>query len=229
MQMTLVNYKKTKKKFYNNYIYKVSLIIDGSGALRYYSFPELLDLLVHQDKISENSRGYRENIKIKFVSKANIWFAMLNTLMSFEGKYSKRMEGDILDIYTNEESLYSSLCKQFPDQIRIRFQPEKGMEQILLDSEKQIFVSDIPHGIYNYKVFLTPFKVTGDRKKLCDWMETQIPKITFTPSVKKWCLQNNSNWDRRYIYVDTEATLLMLRLRSSDMIGQVHKFIKSDK
>jgi len=37
------------------------------------------------------------------------------------------------------------------------------------------------------------------------------------------------NWDRRYILVDNEKTLLMIKLHSPDAIGTVYKYEIVDK
>ena len=68
-----------------------------------------------------------------------------------------------------------------------------------------------------------------ERTKLADWLELQVPKITFSNSIKKWVLQTRENWDRRYIYIDNDQTLLMIKLRSPELIGKVFKYVKTDK
>jgi predicted NAD/FAD-dependent oxidoreductase len=102
----------------------------------------------------------------------------------------------------------------------------------MLDEEKKIFVKEIPHGIYNYQAYLHPHKLTSsqtERTQLADWLELQVPKITFSNSIRKWVLQTQENWDRRYIYIDNEQTLLMIKLRSPELIGKVFKYVKTDK
>jgi hypothetical protein len=55
------------------------------------------------------------------------------------------------------------------------------------------------------------------------------PGIKISDTVKTWFMVTNWNWDRRYIYVATEADLLMLKLRSSDVVGSVFKYEIVDK
>jgi hypothetical protein len=106
------------------------------------------------------------------------------------------------------------------------------MEQEMLDEERKIFVNEIPHGIYNYQAYLQPHKLSSnisERTQLANWLELQVPKITFSKSVRKWVLNTQENWDRRYIYIDSEQTLLMIKLRSPELIGKVFKYVKTDK
>jgi hypothetical protein len=37
------------------------------------------------------------------------------------------------------------------------------------------------------------------------------------------------NWDRRYVLVEDEGTLLMLKLRNPEVMGSVYNYVLSDK
>jgi hypothetical protein len=161
------------------------------------------------------------------------WVDLVFFIDSFEkDQWTKRLEGDYIDLYTNNLDFYNGLCEKFPNRIAKRYQPPAGLEQEMLDEEKKIFVKEIPHGVYNYQAYLHPHKLTenlNERTKLADWLELQVPKITFSKSIRKWVLQTRENWDRRYIYIDNDQTLLMIKLRSPELIGKVFKYVKTDK
>ena len=67
------------------------------------------------------------------------------------------------------------------------------------------------------------------KELLLDWMKKQSPKITCSPSVQRWFLDTDWNWDRRYVLVEDESTLLMFKLRAADVIGRIYKFVVCDK
>ena len=228
--MELPTPKKTKKKFYNKFIYKVSLDLPGATALRYYSIDQLLKLDV--EKYANDQYPYKYN-NLKDFEKVKLTWIKLEQILSSVKKqeWMKRLEGNILDFYTNNLDLYNNLCNEFKEIVIVRFQPKKGFEKRLLDSNKLIFVDKIPHDRYHYKVFLNPHKIKSKQEKLSiiEWFKNQVPNITFTESIQRWILQTDQNYDRRYIYVNNEQTLLMLKLRAPMLMGDVYNYIKSDK
>jgi len=56
-----------------------------------------------------------------------------------------------------------------------------------------------------------------------------VPRVTCTPAVEKWFLITDWNWDRRYILVEDDQTLLMMKLRNADVVGKIYNFVISDK
>lgn len=228
--MKLPTAKKTKKKFYNKFIYKVTLDIPGCGALRYFSLSDVLNVSIENIRTHQ---PWKERLVQVLVDHREEWAELVLFIESFDKKeWGKRIEGDSLDIYTNNTSLYNGLCENFVSRVTRRFQPPAGLEQEMLDEEKKIFVKEIPHGTYNYQAYLYPHKLgtsLTERTKLADWLELQVPKITFSKSIRNWVIQTKENWDRRYIYIDNEQTLLMIKLRSPQLVGKVFKYIKTDK
>jgi hypothetical protein len=71
--------------------------------------------------------------------------------------------------------------------------------------------------------------IREDKNKYIDWIKTQDPRITCTPALEKWFINTDWNWDRRYVLVEDEATVLMMKLRNTEVVGTVYKFVISDK
>ena len=218
--------KKTKKKFYNKYIYKVSLNIPGISGLRYYELPKFLEICQTQKILSSPDLTWRDRIMNEMIKNKNVWAKLIPYLNTVEKEtYSKRLEGDFIDLYTNDKAFYEGLCNNFSEYVRLRFQPPKGMETEMLEEEKKIFVKKLPYDVYGYRAYLHPHKIAReDKKQLVNWMANQKPKITFTNAIQTWLLNTDQNWDRRYIYIDNEQTLLMIKLRSPNLLGQVFKY-----
>lgn len=225
MSEKLQTAKKTKKKFYNKYIYKISLSIPGTSALRWYDFTQLLDLCI-ADPSSSREHTWRKRAISDVIDHKEIWINLIITLNSFDNKsFSKRIEGDSVDFYTNDLKLYNDLSNKFADHVRIRFQPKEGTEKTLLASEKEIFVNNLPYGKYQYRAYLKPHKLdAASRLSVANWLVKQQPKITFTDSIKKWLIQTSENWDRRYIHVLDDKTMLMIQLRAPQLVGKVFKY-----
>jgi hypothetical protein len=137
----------------------------------------------------------------------------------------------MMDIYTNDREFYEELSTKFKDAIVQRFEPDEIYVD-LLDNPKTIICDKLPHNKYNFRVYLLPHKLAGDRdakQKFIDWLIAQSPKITCTPAVQQWFLKTDWNWDRRYVLVEDEGTLLMMKLRNSDVVGTVYNYVVTDK
>jgi len=229
MTVQLPTIKKTKQKFYNKFVYKISLSILGSDILRYYSADNILNeniLTTPVNNTSNETWRYKDDILAQAHSNKKQLLDFIFLINSYDRKsYQIRLEGKNLDLYTNEDDLYHKLCNDYADAVTKRWAPEKGKKQEILDSNRKIFVTHLPHKKYNYKVFLHPHKITGDRKSVVEWFAKQTERTSISPSLVEWMQKQTMNWDRRYILVQDEQTLLMLRLRCPEVIGPVHQYV----
>ena len=145
--------------------------------------------------------------------------------------WTKRIEHSIIDFYTNDKDFYDVLSTTFESTLIHRFEPSEESAELLDDSSK-IVVKKLPHNKYNYRVYLLPHKMANNREgkqKFVDWLKRQSPKITCTTAIEHWFIKTDWNWDRRYVLVEDEATLLMLKLRNAEVVGRIYNFVISDK
>jgi hypothetical protein len=145
--------------------------------------------------------------------------------------WSKRIETNIMDIYTNDEEFYNKLLNQFSGIVRNASAPIKEtIDQ--LDSPYTVVANKLPHDRYRYKVYLTPHAMPRDRITRANyliWIKEQGDRIKISDSVKQWFLTCNYNWDRRYMLVEDEKTLFMLKLRDGSAVGQTYKYVIAKK
>jgi hypothetical protein len=223
--MKLPTPKKTKKKFYNKYIYKISLAIPGSAALRWYDFDRLLTLCM-TNLFPDRDTAWREEQLNQVAQHKETWINLVTLINTFEkNTFSKRLEGNTIDFYTNDFNFYNKIGESFTQYIRMRYQPKIGTEKQLLDSDKEIFVEELPYSKYQYRAYLKPHRLDAtSRHSVAEWLDKQQPQITFSSSIKTWIKNTNENWGRRYIDIVDEKTLLMLRLRSPQLLGKVFKY-----
>lgn len=221
--------KKTPRKFYGKWLYKVSLRLEGCALFRNKDLLEIIDFCNIENLPPEKSH---------LSTTAKAWNNRFNVykVTSFLTKYphdswSKRIETDIFDLYTNNEDMFNECCDQFAAIIRSCFAPTKET-LTQLNNPYVIVANKLPHNIYKYKVFLTPHAVDPDhevRNSYINWLDNQSPRIKVTPAVKSWFLKCRYNWDRRYLLVEDDQTLLMLKLRDSSAIGQTYKYVIAKK
>jgi len=144
--------------------------------------------------------------------------------------WGKRIEGTNIDIYLNDKVVFDDLAKLYENQIIHKFEPAENLD-MLLDGNYTV-VKKLPHGRFLYKVFLLPHILSQDlekKKSILTWLDSQKSKIHISDAVKIWFINTNWNWDRRYIYVEDEGTLLMLQLRLGEVMGKVQEYRINDK
>ncbi len=207
------NSKLTKRKFYNKWLYKITLKIQGVDFYRYTGFTH------------GYPRTFYRSVDETLICELE---AELNSID--KSQWGKRIESNNIDIYTNDRDFFLRLSERFDNITVHRFEPVN--EQQLLENGNVYVVNQYPYGKYQYKVFLRPHKLSNeeDRKKhFLNWLDSQDDRIRISDTVRDWFIRMNWNWDRRYMYVKDEQTLLMLKMRESDAIGKVYKYLLADK
>lgn len=219
--------KQTKRSFYGKWFYKISLSLEGSFILRNKELCEISSYISSMEGKTYNT--YSSNYKI-LKSKDNL-IRIADFLSAYpKDLYGMRSETGIIDFYTSDKTFYEHLIDEFKDIVRICYQPDTENLDVLKE-KKNIIVKKLPHDRYRYKIFLLPHKIKDDTQKesFLSWIETQDGKITLTPAVKEWFMATRWNWDRRYVLVEDEKTLLMLKLRSPEAVGSIYDYVISDK
>ena len=218
---------KTNRKFYNKWLYKVTLAFKGANVFRSYSLSDIQEYF---------SNGTPDDRPYSMLSRAWADKDELIKLSTFLLAYdptiwTKRIEHSYIDFYTNDREFYDSLAAAFNYRVNQQFEPDAEISE-LLEQPQSIVVTKLPHNRYKHKVYLKPHKMAGDiegKTKYVEWLKSQSPRITCTPAVEKWFIKTDWNWDRRYVLVEDEHTLLMLKLRNSEVAGKVYNYIITDK
>jgi len=225
--MSKILTKTTNRKFYNKWLYKVTVRCGCSFILRYLNDNLISFKTQIKDEVFEPR--YAPWVRDNIVRNKESILDLLDVLEKYPGEWNKRVEGHV-DIYTNNVDLYNELSNSSKLRVIHRFEPEPGSED-LLDDCYTIVGKKLPHDRYKYRVYLTPHKIKSaeDKAGFLDWLENQKPRVTLTDSVKHWFLYNYTNWDRRYILVEDDGTLMMLKLRQANAVGKVYKFVVADK
>ena len=226
----MIKPKETKRKFYNKWIYKVTVKSPGVSMFRMKTFEEIIDFCYSSEP--ERTDTYWSRIYRSYWHHRVSLLNLTKFLMPVDNSiYTKRIEKDCIDLYTNDSAFYNSICDNFSDLIVQKFEPVVDNLN-LLDNEKTVICKKLPHDKYKYKVFLRPHKMKNDvpnKQHYLKWLDTQSDRVLITEAVKRWFIETDWNWDRRYMYVEDKPTLLMLSLRNSEVLGQVYEYVKADK
>lgn len=212
--------KTSKKKFYNKFDYKITFLIEGCECLRYHSIEESKNFLENGVIPKYYISDHR---KQKILQNKDLLIKLCNILTKYDkNTWQKRIEQNFIDVYSSDVNFVNDLKLNFVDIISTVHEP--GKQTIV---PYTLNVKKIPDDKFNYRVFLLPHKLKKDieaKKNYIDWIETQKEKIKMSHSVKTWFMKTEWNWDPRYILVDNESTLLMLKLKNADLIGRIYKF-----
>lgn len=221
--------KTTSRKFYGKWLYKTSIRLDGCSIFRSKSIEDIVSFCQGEEPYDKHTFSMQRKAYVN----RDIILDLCRILESVDkDSYNLRIESAQMDIYTNDIPLYTDLSMKFIDLLIHRFEPNAANIDLLNSDKNYITVDKLPKGRYNYRVYLLPHKMKGDREakqQYLDWVKRQEPRITCTAAVEKWFMHTDWNWDRRYVLVEDESTLLMLKLRSAEVVGRIYNFVISDK
>ena len=198
----------TKRKFYNKWLYKITLSAKNCWYLRSRN-PDFISKR-GKDKTLIDIAFYLDSIE--------------------KNKYFTRIEGNYIDVYTNDPDMIGYIREAFKEQIKHVSTPSPDL---INDhgNPKSVISKKLPHDRYRYKVFLLPHKIQDVSTKIryLGWLDTQVPRVMISETVKQWFIKTVWKWDRRYMYVEDEQTLLMLKMKNPEVIGSVYSYTVSDK
>lgn len=226
--MLLEKTKQTSRKFYGKWLYKTTLSLKGCFIFRSRTFDELRSFCAEDSPEELRYSSWTDAHKNRDTIKE-----LCDLLEQYNrSSYQFRVERNCIDFYTNDQNFYENISNKFENILKHRFEPDSSNLDILNQSANFITVKKLPKNRYNYRVYLLPHKMANDREgkeKYVNWLKSQNPRITCTPSLESWFIRTDWNWDRRYVLVEDEATLLMLKLRNSEVVGRIYNFVISDK
>lgn len=218
---------ETTRLFYNKWLYKISLYVNGVGVMRYRDVSRLSSYFndCRQDSYYPHSLFNRAVVNKERIIELGLLLSNYS-----KGTFQKRIEGDIFDLYTNDTVLIKDIEMNFSKEIKSITSPNPENIDDLQSSNKAIFVKKYPHGKFQYRVYLKPHCGTYDKKNtFINWLAEQGDKTTLSKSITNWFLNTDINWDRRYVLIEDENLILFMKLHSPEFIGTIYKFIIKDK
>lgn len=209
-------------------MYRVGLKVPGIAILRNYDVDAAIAALLIKNDDTK--------MKMPFIlpkSRANSE-DVIKVCQFLSGldpkKWAKRIETNHLDVYTNDQEIYDQ-CKQALEFAVVSASAPESDFIDVLELKNHVAVKKYPHDRYRFKVYLQPHKLKGDTEakiKFLDWLDTQ-ERILISSAVKTWFKNTDWNWDRRYVLVEDSDTLLMLKMRGSEVCGMIHEYVLVDK
>lgn len=214
----MIHYKPTKKLFYGKWRYKVSYTIPGCSFIRHKLFDNLEESI-------NNLRAGNDYHRRVINNKDDLLLLTSSLKKLAKADFDLRVETDIVDVYTNQEAIFAMLVSTLPHKIRYAQKPDDKSEDFLTDN-RTILVKKYPQNRFKMRVYLKPHKMEDPEEKLSylSWLKN-LPGVSISEAVEKWFYETRWNWDRRYILIDDDKTLLLLKLKNSSVIGTVYNLV----
>jgi hypothetical protein len=192
----------TKRKFYNKWLYKITLAVTAAGIFRHNT----------AEQIKESGEFHKE---------ARLLASCLHEIKD----YQLRIESKFIDIYVNDRQHVDEILSRFAKSVRHVFSPHPALLSGTVGA-KNIVANKLPYDRYRYKVFLRPHTIKDleEKKDYIRWLDSQTPRIFLSENTKDWFIKTFWNWDRRYMYVEDEKTLMMAKMRHSSVLGSVYTY-----
>jgi hypothetical protein len=129
--------KKTQRKFYGKWLYKVSLRLEGCTLYRHKDLLAVIDFC-NRDSFSQD-KGYFSQVQ-SWDNRVNI-YKVTTFLTNFPiDTWTKRIEGSILDLYSNDETFFNKCIDQFSFIVRNASAPVKDNIQHLTTIKQEVLL-----------------------------------------------------------------------------------------
>ena len=210
-----MRHHKTSKLFYGKYPYKAEFDVEA-WYFRRYHIQNLVNLQETWQGFKKLRAGRAENL-IEF-SKAAQEF--------FENKVKFRAEGATLSMFSMDKISHDNICKKLEYWLIAATEPSNDEDlEFLLTTTKQILCDRLPHGKYQYRVYLKTSLPLHIRLRFYEWT-TQYPNdIKMPTTTSKW-LQGiiGYTWNP-FIYISTEKQLTMVGMFLSGYMTKKQEFV----
>src|SRR6056300_1129535 len=122
--------KTTSRKFYNKWLYKVTLSLQGARIFNTYDLDKILKFC--DGDVPSLHRSW-ENISTNQKVIDSILY-LSNIFKQQDPKtYSKRIENNYIDVYTNDETFYRHFLDNLEPMIKHCYEPDDEAKELLKD------------------------------------------------------------------------------------------------
>ena len=207
-----VKRSKTKKLFYNKWIYKINCTINGGW---YLNMPPHRYIYWTSKMSSEASQEL-----LIFKSK----------LEQFKDKDIKlRFEYNQVSIFCNDKDLFKDLETMFTDWTNCVWEPETKEEETFLvtSGKRKCLCKKYPKGLYRYKAYFNKKDMDLDkRNSFYEWiMKYDANIMTVANKTKAWLLGKEFFIESPFLYVSDKKMLSMVCMRLGNGVKLIEEFI----
>lgn len=210
--MITPTFHETRRKFYNKWLYKITLESVNLYVFRVYSFKRLCYHIKYKTV----------TIHPEIANLVNLLSAVPNT------SWAKRLENlSTIHIYTNSKDLVMQIQSQLPNRVVKMYEPDPRYLSNL-NTNNTILVKKLPHRRYKHKVFIRLLDDSLETKtSIMNWIFSKNPHIKCTKNTKRWFLTANWDFGARSILVEDEQHIMLLKLYHPDLVCKIYNFVET--
>jgi hypothetical protein len=209
---------KTHKLYYNKWPYKIECRIKGASNIHRLGPVRTKNWLIGDSRDDFTWRGCDKDQISLFVT----------AFSPFIGKDLKvRTEGSHYNIFVKDTVLAENIIKAMDNWIHCITAPgtDEEYEFLINNNTKKILCENLPHGMYHYKMHLSPSMPPESRERFYNWTTNYGEKIDIAKSTTRW-LTGDQKWAYApFLYIEDSQTLCMAGLYLGNNIKRVEEFI----
>ena len=228
----------TKKKFFNQYLYKAVINVPGCRLIndnraQYEGMSSLL-----QQRIEFLTMQKQNSYSRYFISKANALIKnaredqldyWLNVKINFKDSTKLRLEEPNLTVYGNDPAqLYNIVKDNYPERVQEIHAPENDASIEALN-RGEIITKGTPE--FPYKIFLKENKMRDveTKRNLLDYLyNLGDDEVCLTKSLVKHLGSNTIWFPGGYFYAKDEKVVTFINLIAPDSIAGIYKLTNPD-
>lgn len=214
---------KTSKLYYGKYPYRVETRIRGGNMIK------------HKQDINEILKSIPpwQSNNFKTTDIANLVNYFHASKEFFDEGFKRRAEGSFVTYYTDSHSEYTRICNKLNQWIYCCHEPDSDFDLDMLRSKRNIIMCDkLPHGKYQYKMFLKSRMSENQKLTFLKWSENygdniEIPKSTY--KYLAWSNRYSNRYSENYsIYIKDQKLLMMAHLFLGENIRKTYEYVLRD-
>lgn len=214
-----MQYKQTKKLFYDTYQYKIVLVCAGAAWFRNKDWDYAESMLGKVDLVKNSAQhpNYTRYNGTSIKTKEDLDYALnlLKTLRKLED-VDLRVESPWISLYTNTEKNIDKVTKLDVARIKYVSIPAK-------DTTLEAGTVILPKVNFDYKI--TMGRTIQSYTTFIEWADTST-KLKLTKTCRKQ-LSNHGSWGGSYFYVTGDKNLMLTKMHLGGTIAKIERVTKN--
>lgn len=212
----MIQFKETKKLFFNKYKYKIVLICQGCYVFRSNDWDRAaerlrLKALSPEDKTDDYVPYFGKKPAVDI----NYCYDILDTLRSID-EYALRVENPWLTIYSNNKDDIDTIANLNPSKVKYVCIPYIEL------SENVIVMNDTP---FQYRV--TIGRGTLNCSSFVDWANNN-KNVRLTRKCQEYLLSGRPRYNNLVFYITGDNNLLLAKIHLGSNITKIEHIVNHD-
>jgi hypothetical protein len=203
---------KTKKLFYNKWIYKIQCVVNGGW---YLSMPP------------SRYSYWIGKMKPDSAQELDVVRSKLNNFIDKE--IQLRFEYNRISIFCNDRVIFREIESTLNNWIHQIYEPDNNKEEefLLSSGKRKRLCKKYPKGLYQYKAYFNTKVMNLDvRKSFYEWfLKYDVSKMHIPNKTKRWLLGLDLYGSSPFLYVSDQKMLSMTAMRLGNGIKTIEEFI----